>query len=237
MFRQQSIFSASASSAPKTYRCTGKYSLGQVQSQSLYSSWGSSSTSPTITETDLLKYEDLNMDLKEINILFKDLAKKKTKKNSNITKLSKKKNSTQSNRNSRERQFKEEETKFAKNIKKILSEKIRDKALQRLDRLINNPKEERLNKVACTLSALLEVLKSCGVSSGHTSYDDLIKKYKETIARNYPAGNDAATEFLNNILEKKDISLKDFINKESTHNKKLGEVLKTTIKELPLCPP
>lgn len=228
---------SSSSSAPKIYRCAGKYSLGQVQSQSPYSSWGSSSTSPIISETDLLKYEDLNMDLKEINILFKNLNKKKTQKNSNITKLSRKKTNTQSNRIAKENQFKEEETKFAKNIKKILSEKIRDKALQRLDRLINNPKEERLNKVACTLSALLEVLKSCGASSGHTSYDDLIEKYKAKIAATHPSGSDDALGFLNAILEKKDISLKDFIAKQSTHNKKLGEVLKTTIKELPLCPP
>jgi hypothetical protein len=225
MFRQLQP----TSSVSKTLRCSSKYSLGQSQS----SSWGS--TSSTITETDLLKYEDLNMDLKELSALFKDLNKKKTQKNSNLRKLSKKKNSTQANRNSIARRYKEEENKFAKNIKKILSEKIREKALQRLDRLINNPKEERLNKVACTLAALIDILKSCGVSGGPASNEDLIKRYKDKISKEYPAGFDAATEFLIDILEKKDISLKDFIGKQSTHSKRLGEILKATIKELPNC--
>ena len=227
MFRPP--YQTASSSVSKTLRCTNKYSLGQGQS----SGWGS--TPSTITETDLLKYEDLNMDLKELSAIFKDLNKKKTAKNSNLRKLSKKQNSTQSNRNSIERRYKEEENKFAKNIKKILSEKIREKALQRLDRLIKKPKEERLNKVACTLAALIEVLKSCGVSGGSASNEDLIKKYKDKISKEYPAGFDAATEFLNDILEKKDIGLKDFISKQSTHNKKLGEILKATIKELPSC--
>lgn len=232
MFRQpqpqlQLQLQRTASTVPKTYRCTGNYSLGQAQS----SSW-QSSPQPPITENDLLKYKDLNMDLKELNNLFKDLNKKKTQKNSNIRKL--KKNSTQSNRSSIEQTYQNAETAFAKNIKKILSVKIRDKVLQRLDKLINSPKEERLNKVACTLAALLEVLKSCGVS---ISNEILIKKYIEKITSSYPSGFSAATEFLNDILEKKDISLTDFIAKQSTHKKKLGEILRTTIKELQECPP
>jgi len=224
MFRQQ----ITTSSVSKNLRCAGNYSLGQSQS----SGWSSSSTSPTITENDLLKYEDLNMDLKELNALFKDLTKKKTQKNSNLSKLNKKKNSTQSNRNSIERRYKEEADKFTKNIKKIISEKIRDKALQRLDRLINNPKDERLNKVACTLAALIDVLKSCNIS---TSYDDLIKRYKEKITKEYPSGLNSAEEFIKNILEKNNTSLQDFIAKQAIHNQKLGEVLKTTIKELQPC--
>jgi len=223
--QKQQLYDSSSSSQSKTWRCTGKYSLGESQS----------SRSPlSITENDLVKYADLNMDLKEINTLFKDLEKKKTQKNNNLKKLSKKKtkNSTQSKRNNREKQFKDEETKFAKNIKKILSEKLRDKALQRLARLIKKPKNGRLDKVSCAISALLEVLKSCNIS---TSYEHLIQKYREKVAKDYPTGFDNATGFLNDILEKKDISLQDFISKQSVHNKKLGEILQTTIKELPLC--
>jgi hypothetical protein len=243
MFRPQ--YQTTSSSVSKTLRCTNKYSLGQGQS----SGWGS--TPSTITETDLLKYEDLNMDLKELSAIFKDFNKKKTAKNSNLRKLNsssygwfgKKKTNNSSKkirRNSIVSTFRDEETKFVKNIKKILSEKLRAKVLQRLDRLIKKPKEKRLNKVACALSALIEVLKSCGVSGGSASNEYLIKKYKDKISKEYPAGFDAATEFLNDILEnkiinQKDISLPDFISKQSLHNKKLGEILKATIKELPSC--
>ena len=236
-------YHTTSSSIHKTYRCTNKYSLGQGQSFG----WGS--TPSTITETDLLKYEDLNMDLKELNTLFKDLTEKQTQKKSSLEKLNspsyrwfgkKKKNNSnkKTKRNSIERAFKEEEAKFAKNIKKILSIKLRAKVLQRLDRLINNPKEKRLNKVACALSALIEVLKSCGVS---TSYDDLIRKFQDKISTTVTVPTtasdlkSAATEFLNDILEKKDIGLKDFIAKQSIHKKQLGEILKTTINGLPNC--
>lgn len=223
--QKQQLYDSSSSSQPD-WRCTGKYSLGESQS---------SSSPLSITENELLtKYANLNMDLKEINTLFKDLEKKKTQKNNNLKKLSKKKtkNSTQSKRINREKQFKDEEHKFAKNIKKILSEKLRDKALQRLARLIKKPKNGRLDKVACAISALLEVLKSCNIS---TSYEHLIQKYREKVAKDYPTGIDNAIGFLNDILEKKDISLQDFISKQKDHNKKLGEILQTTIKELPLC--
>jgi hypothetical protein len=232
MFRgQQQSSPSSVSIIPRCNKSQGSYSLGQSSSSS---SWGSSTTTSTITENDLLKYEDLNMDLKELNVLFKDLTRKKTQKNSNISKLNKKKkqNGTQTNRNSLERRYKEEETKFTKNIKKILSEKIREKALQRLDRLIKSPKEERLNKVACTLAALIDVLKSCNVP---TSYDDLIKRYKARIDKEYPSGSNSAVEFIKNILERNNKSLLDFIAKQSTHNKKLGEVLKNTIKDVQSC--
>ncbi len=223
-FRPSNSTALPSSSVPKNLRCSpGKYSLSQ---SSPSSSWSSSSTSP-ITENDLLKYEDLNMDLKELNALFKDLTKKKTQKNSNLRKLSKQ--STQSNRNSIEKRYKEEEIKFVKNIKKILSEKIREKALHRLERLIKNPKEERLNKVACTLAALIEVLKSCGVN------EDLIKRFKDKITKDYPPGLNSAEEFIKNIIEKNNTSLTDFISKQLIHNKKLGEVLTTTIKELQPC--
>jgi hypothetical protein len=218
-----------SSSVAKTLRCSSNYSLGQQQT----SGWGSYSTSSsTMTENDLLKFEDINMDLKELNALFNSLTKNKTKKNSNLSKLSKKKNSSQSNRNSIERRYKEEETKFTRQIKKILSEKIREKALQRLERLISHPKEERLNKVACAIAALIAVLKSCNVS---TSYDEIIKSYKEQISKEYPSGLDGAEEFLRDILENKETSFKDFISKQSIHKKKLGEVLKTTIKKLTTC--
>ena len=175
------------------------------------------------------------MDLKEINTLFKDLEKKKTQKNSNLRKLnkSKKKNSTQSNRSTREKQFIEEERKFVKNIRKILSEKLREKVLQRLDRLIKNPKEKRLNKVACALSALIEVLKSCGVREA--SYEYLISQYNQKVTEKYSAGSTGAIEFIKYILEKQETSLKGFISKQSIHKKKLGEILNTTIKEIPMC--
>jgi hypothetical protein len=241
MFRPP--YQTPSSSVSKTLRCTNKYSLGQGQS----SGWGS--TPSTITETDLLKYEDLNMDLKELNTLFKDLTEKQTKKIKYLEKLKspsfgwfgkKKKNNSnkKTKRNSIERAFKEKEAEFAKNIKKILSIKLRAKVLQRLDRLIKNPKEKRLNKVACALSALIEVLKSCGVS---TSYDDLIRKFQDKISTTVTVPitasdlKSAAPEFLNDILEKKDIGLKDFIAKQSIHKKQLGEILKATIKELPNC--
>lgn len=212
--------SSSSSTVSKAYRCSGKYSLGQSTS--------------SLTLNDLMKYEDLNIDLKELNDLFKQLDKKRTQKNSNLRTLDKKKrkNTYQSNRSGIESRFREEEQRFAKNIKSIISEKLREKAVQRLDRLISKPKEKRLNKVACALLALIEVLRSCGIS---TSYEELIKRYKEKIAREYPNGIDGAEEFIKDILEKKSTSLDDFKSKQSIHNKQLGEKLKTTIKELPQC--
>jgi len=238
--RYQQSISSSSISVSKTPRCTNKYGLSQTTSSS---SWGSTSSS-SITESDLLKYADLNMDLKELNALFDDFKRKKTQKNSNLRKLNssssgwfgKKKinnSSKKSQRNSIEKSFKEEEIKFNKNIKKILSEKIKKKILDRLDRLINNPKEERLNKVACALSALLETLKSCNIT---TSYEDLIKRYKEKISKEYQSGLSGAEEFIRDILEKNPTSLKDFISKQSIHNKKLGELLKALVeRDLPTC--
>ena len=212
--------SSSSSSSPidqSKPRCdSAKYSLGHSQSSRLTSS---------ITENDLLKYEDLNMDLKEINILFKDLK-------NNLKKINKKtKKNTQSNRNTKKKKITDE---FEKTIKKILSEKLREKALQRLARLIKRPKEKRLNKVACAISALLEVLKSCNNSS--YDYEYLMTKYKEKVYKDYKDGLNASIEFIKDILETKTTNLKDFISKQSIHNKKLGEILQTTIKDLPTCP-
>lgn len=223
----------------KIYRCNSKnYCLGQscLEPQSQYTQ--RNSRSPSITESDLLKYEDLNIDLKELNVLFNDLNKKATQKQKNLSKLLTKKRNTSTNRNRIEQDYITEENKITKNIKKILSEKLREKALQRLNRLIKKPKEKRLNKVACAISALLEVLHSCGalgVDNRYNNYEKLINMYQNKIRTDYSTGNDAAIEFLNNILEKKDTGLKDFISKQLTHNKKLGEVLKTTVKELPTC--
>ena len=224
--------SSSTNTVPRTYRCTGNYGLGQTQS----SSW-QSSTQPPITETDLLKYKDLNMDLKELNNLFKDFAQKTKSRNNNIRQLSKKKNSTQTNRNSIATRYTEASKNFVQNFKKILSTKIRDKVLQRLDKLLKKTKEKRINKVACALSALLAVLASCG-STGPTTPESLITKYKEKVKGSAYAvnGYDAAAEFLYDILIQKTTSVQDFIDKQSTHQKKLGEILRTTIQELPLCP-
>ena len=240
MFSRQHITSSSAISVSKTPRCTNKYGLGQT---TYNSSWGSTS-STSITESDLLKYADLNMDLKELNALFEELKRKKTQKNSNIRKLNssssgwfgKKKtnnSSKKSQRNSIEKSFKEEEIKFTRTFKKILSEKIKKKTLDRLDILISNPKEEKLNKVACALSALLETLRSCNIA---TSYEDFITKYKTKISKEYQSGLSGAEEFIRDILEKNPTSLKDFISKQSIHNKKLGELLKTLVeRDLPAC--
>lgn len=211
-------------SVSRQLRCTANYSIPQSSI-----SWGSA---PTLTEKDLAQFYELNIDLKKLNDLFKNINKKKTQKNSNLIKINKKKKTTQSNRNSIERRYKEEEQKLVKNIKKILSEKIKAKTLKRLDRLINNPKDGRLNKVACVIKALLEVLKSCNIP---ISNEELIRKYKEKIAKEYPAGANGAEEFIRDILEKNDTSLKDFIAKQSLHNKQLGEKIVATIKDLPTC--
>lgn len=239
-YQQPSSYSSSTSSSTiaKTPRCTNKYGLGQTTS---ISSWDSIS-STSITESDLLKYTDLNMDLKELNRLFQDFNKKKTQKNNNLRKLNSfssgwfRKKQTNSNkkshRNSIERTYREEQDKFTKNFKKILSEKIRQKTIDRLDKLISNPKEERLNKLACALSALLDVLKSCNVN---TSYEDFITKYKTKISKEYQSGLSGAEEFIRDILEKNPTSLADFISKQSIHKKQLGEILKTTIKDLKVC--
>lgn len=240
MFGRQQITSSSSISVSKTPRCTNKYDLGKTTSSNI---WGSTSSS-SITESDLLKYADLNLNLKELNALFEELKRKQTQKNSNIRKLNssssgwfRKKTTHNSSkkiqRNSIEKSFKEEEIKFTKNFKKILSEKIKKKTLERLDRLISNPKEERLNKVACALSALLETLKSCNVN---TSYEDFITKYKTKISKEYQSGLSGADEFIRDILEKNPTSLKDFISKQSIHNKKLGELLKALLeRDLPTC--
>jgi hypothetical protein len=210
------------STVSKNLRCTANYNIPQL-----------SSTTSTLTERDFSQFADLNIDLKELNNLLTGLNKNKTKKNNNLRKVSKKKSSTQSNRNSIERQYREEELKLVKNIKKILSEKIKAKTLQRLDRLIKRPKDGRLNKVACVIKALLEVLNSC--VNVPISTEELIRKYKDKIAKEYPAGSNGAEEFIKDILEKNDTSLKDFITKQITHNKQLGEKLVTTIKDLPTC--
>lgn len=222
----QRTASSSSTTISKSPRCNANYSLLQSSS----SSWGSAPT--PLAEKDLDQFKELNMDLKEFNNLFTDMKKKASQKNSNLKKINKNKKSTQSNRNSVNRQYNEEIAKFNKNFKKILSEKIKVKTLQRLDRLISNPEDGRLNKVACVIKALLEVLKSCNIS---ISNEELIRKYKEKIAKEYPAGVNGAEEFIKNILEKNDTSLKDFINKQSTHNKQLGEKLVATIKELQTC--
>lgn len=219
---------SSTVSSLKKPRCTNNYALSQTSS-----GWGSTSTTP-VSESELLKYSSLNMDLKELNDLFKDLHKKKTQKNSNLGKLNKKKkqNNTKSNRNSIERRYNEEVAKFNKTFKKILSEKIKQKTIDRLHRLIKKPKEKRLNNVACVLTALIEVLKSCNIS---TSYEDLIRRYKEKIPKEKSELLYAVEEFIKDILEKNESSLNDFIAKQSTHKKELGKTLMATIKTLPTC--
>jgi len=230
MFRYNSLqrtpSSSSTTTISKSPRCNANYSLLQSSS----SSWGI--TSAPLAEKDLDQFKELNMDLKEFNNLFTDMKKKASQKNSNLKKINKNKKSTQSNRNSVNRQYNEEIAKFNKIFKKILSEKIKVKTLQRLDRLISNPEDGRLNKVACVIKALLEVLKSCNIS---ISNEELIRRYKAKITAEYPAGVNGAEEFIKDILEKNDTSLKDFINKQSTHNKQLGEKLVATIKELQTC--
>lgn len=133
-YKYQQPSNISSSALSKTPRCTNKYDLGQITSSI---NWGSTLSS-SITESDLLKYADLNIDLKELNVLLDEFKRKKTQKNSNLRKLNssssrwfgKKKTNNiikKSQRNSIEKSFKEEEIKFNKNFKKILSEKIKKK--------------------------------------------------------------------------------------------------------------
>lgn len=223
-----------------TKRCTKDFSLSKKSSGT--SGW-SSSTLTIPTESDLLKFEDLNMDLKEILELLKNLEKQKKTRNNNVSKARAKrsKKNTSANINSKARnieaEFNKTETEFAKKIIKILSEKIKAKVLFRLDRLINNPHDSRLNKVACALRALFEILQSCSLTGNSKIKNEaeLIDEYRKKVEKEYPDGTNAAAEYIKDILETNKQGITDFISKEKIHNGTLGTKLKAIVNDLPTC--
>jgi hypothetical protein len=177
------------------------------------------------TESDIDNLKEFEVNTKDIKKILKNIDKSKKEKEKyetekqtisrqipyNSSKLSpkqqkqrneNKKKAEESDR--KKKTYEEEEKKQRKTMHNLLSEQIKTKTKKRVAKLINDPTDERLDKVSCTLRALLDVLKSsdCILSGDSIQTNDKLKlKFIEEVKAK---SGDAilATAFINVILDK-----------------------------------
>jgi hypothetical protein len=208
------------------------------------------------TDADIDNLKEFKVDTNEIKNILKSIEKNKTEKTkyetekqnvlrqipSNSSKLSRKQQ-RQRNENKRKadefeskrKTHEDEEKNQRKTMHKLLSEQIKTKTRKRVEKLIDYPTDERLEKVACTLRALLDVLKSgdCILSSDSIRNNDKLKsKFLEEIKAKNGDVN-LATSFINVILEKTpDNNADKFIR---TGDNNIKSALTSTIDKIQTC--
>jgi len=125
---------------------------------------------------------------------------------SSSTKLTKKQQKKKNEINIRKRNLETDEITYTKKMFQLLSERLKAKTLKRVNKLLNNPSDKRLTKVACTLKALFDILKSnsCSKTSQTSQGVQDIETLKKNIQTNVQTnGGDVnlALSLINVILE------------------------------------
>lgn len=202
-------YGSSSSTPSKTSRCTNDYKASQMGL------------------IDASKLDNFEVNVSEINDIYKKIAEADrivklannrirtysseisgTSKESKKMKLMSKKQKFESSRRIKD----DERRNLTKKAYSLISQQIKSKAIARINRLTNDPTEERLTKTACTLRALLQTLESnnCAItqsSSGGTfkptRESELINQFTQRMNKEYPDYEDLARAYIRSILENK----------------------------------
>ena len=119
-----------------------------------------------------------------------------------------------------------------------LSEHLKKKTIKRLDKMLRNPKNTRLDSFTCSLKALLQILadKACKNSSttSKTTMETLVSDYEKKIMNEYADYEDLARAYIRFIIQKRD-KAPEVLNHINMIDEKFGLVLTTMIESLTTC--
>jgi hypothetical protein len=132
-----------------------------------------------------------------------------------------------------------EEQNKKKDTMRTLSFDIKEKAKKRTQRLINKPKEKRVQKLSCTLKALFDTLGQCQTTSNQneikiTNFDSLISAYKDKFKTENPANKAFAESYIRFIIGK-DPNAVDKIKSIQNIYPKASEELSKLISSIAIC--
>jgi hypothetical protein len=118
--------------------------------------------------------------------------------------------------NSKYNEYKSEEDKLKKKYYSDLSSYLKNKTKKRYLKFTSNPKDKRLNKVACSLKALVQTISKCPTRSSGTvitSIDNFITEYERLTTTN----KEFASGYIKDILKNRPINRSLIKNLHSTN--------------------